>query len=53
MKGEKLDQVASGVDEETVKEPLGVFRMICPFNFPVIIPFWFVPSRSCWAVRLS
>jgi malonate-semialdehyde dehydrogenase (acetylating)/methylmalonate-semialdehyde dehydrogenase len=43
MKGEKLDQVASGVDEETVKEPLGVFGIICPFNFPVMVPFWFVP----------
>ena len=42
-KGEKLDQVASGIDEETVKEPLGVFAIICPFNFPVMVPFWFVP----------
>jgi len=43
MKGEKLDQVASGIDEETVKEPLGVFGIICPFNFPAMVPFWFVP----------
>ena len=26
-----------------VKEPLGVFAIVCPFNFPVMIPFWFVP----------
>jgi len=43
VKGEKLDQVASGIDEETVKEPLGVFGIICPFNFPAMVPFWFVP----------
>jgi malonate-semialdehyde dehydrogenase (acetylating)/methylmalonate-semialdehyde dehydrogenase len=43
MKGEKLDQIASGVDEETVKEPLGVFAVICPFNFPTMVPFWYVP----------
>ncbi len=43
MKGTKLDQVAPGVDEETVKEPLGVFAIICPFNFPMMVPFWFVP----------
>ena len=43
MKGTKLDQVALGVDEETVKEPLGVFGIICPFNFPMMVPFWFVP----------
>jgi len=43
MKGEKLDQVADGIDEETVKEPLGVFAVICPFNFPLMVPFWFAP----------
>lgn len=43
MKGEKLDQIATGVDEETVKEPLGVFGVICPFNFPLMVPFWYLP----------
>jgi malonate-semialdehyde dehydrogenase (acetylating)/methylmalonate-semialdehyde dehydrogenase len=42
-KGEHLDQVSRGIDEETVKEPLGVFAIICPFNFPIMIPFWFLP----------
>lgn len=42
-KGEHLDQVAEGIDEATVKEPLGVFAIICPFNFPIMVPFWFVP----------
>ncbi|MHB1909141.1 MAG: aldehyde dehydrogenase family protein [Nitrososphaerales archaeon] len=42
-KGENLDQIAEGIDEFLVKEPLGVFGIICPFNFPVMIPFWFIP----------
>lgn len=42
-KGSNLDQVAPGVDEALVKEPLGVFSIICPFNFPLMIPFWFIP----------
>lgn len=43
MKGANLDQVSEGIDESTVKEPLGVFGIICPFNFPLMVPFWFVP----------
>jgi malonate-semialdehyde dehydrogenase (acetylating)/methylmalonate-semialdehyde dehydrogenase len=43
LKGEHLDQIAQGIDEGTVKEPLGVFGIICPFNFPMMVPFWFVP----------
>ena len=43
LKGEQLDQIAQGVDEGTVKEPLGVFGIICPFNFPLMVPFWFLP----------
>lgn len=42
-KGENLDQVADGLDEAVVKEPLGVFAIVSPFNFPIMIPFWFIP----------
>ena len=42
-KGEQMDQIASGIDETLVKEPLGVFGVIAPFNFPLMIPFWFIP----------
>ncbi len=42
-KGETLDEIAGGVDEMMVKEPLGVFGIVCPFNFPILIPFWFIP----------
>ncbi|GBC68524.1 Methylmalonate semialdehyde dehydrogenase [acylating] [archaeon HR01] len=42
-KGENLDQISDGIDEFTSKEPLGVFAIVSPFNFPVMIPFWFLP----------
>lgn len=42
-KGENLRQIADGIDEQTVKEPLGVFAVVTPFNFPLMVPFWFVP----------
>jgi len=42
-KGEQIDSVSQDVDEGTLKEPLGVFGIICPFNFPLMVPFWFVP----------
>lgn len=42
-KGEHLDQVASGVDETLVREPLGSFAVLGPFNFPSLAPFWFIP----------
>jgi len=43
-KGEHLDQVASGVDESLIREPLGPFAIIGPFNFPSLAPFWFIPT---------
>jgi len=42
-KGEHLDEISQSIDEGTVKEPIGVFAIICPFNFPIMIPFWFLP----------
>jgi malonate-semialdehyde dehydrogenase (acetylating) / methylmalonate-semialdehyde dehydrogenase len=42
-KGSGLDQVSKGVDVQMSKEPLGAFAIICPFNFPLMIPFWFLP----------
>jgi malonate-semialdehyde dehydrogenase (acetylating)/methylmalonate-semialdehyde dehydrogenase len=38
-KGETLDQISEGIDEYSVKEPLGVFAIISPFNFPLMVPF--------------
>jgi malonate-semialdehyde dehydrogenase (acetylating)/methylmalonate-semialdehyde dehydrogenase len=37
------DGAARGIDEEVVYQPLGVFAAITPFNFPVMISFWFWP----------
>ncbi len=42
-KGENLEQIAEGIDESSTKEPLGAFAIVCPFNFPIMIPFWFIP----------
>ena len=42
-KGEQLDQIASGVDETLVREPLGTFAVVGPFNFPSLAPFWYIP----------
>lgn len=37
------DGAAAGIDEEALRQPLGVFAAICPFNFPAMVPFWFWP----------
>jgi malonate-semialdehyde dehydrogenase (acetylating)/methylmalonate-semialdehyde dehydrogenase len=37
------DGGAAGIDEEVIRQPLGVFAAICPFNFPAMVPFWFLP----------
>ncbi|MCA9523175.1 MAG: aldehyde dehydrogenase family protein, partial [Myxococcales bacterium] len=38
------DGAAAGIDEEVILQPLGVFTAICPYNFPAMVPFWFIPS---------
>jgi len=43
MMGETVEDVAPGIDCETVRQPLGVFAGITPYNFPVMIPCWFWP----------
>jgi len=43
MQGSTLEDVAAGIDCETIRQPLGVFAMITPYNFPVMIPLWFWP----------
>ena len=43
MMGTTLEDVAPGVDCETIRQPLGVFAGITPYNFPVMIPMWFWP----------
>jgi malonate-semialdehyde dehydrogenase (acetylating)/methylmalonate-semialdehyde dehydrogenase len=44
MMGYTLEEgAAAGIDEEAIRQPLGVFAAICPFNFPAMVPFWFWP----------
>jgi malonate-semialdehyde dehydrogenase (acetylating)/methylmalonate-semialdehyde dehydrogenase len=43
MQGYNLEDVARGIDEFMIRQPLGVVTAITPFNFPVMIPFWYLP----------
>jgi len=43
MMGQNLEDVASGIDEYLIRQPLGVFGIIGPFNFPFMVPLWFIP----------
>ena len=43
MMGKTLEDVAAGIDCEYVRQPLGVFAAITPFNFPAMVPCWFWP----------
>src|SRR5712692_1979814 len=43
MQGYNLEDVARGIDEIMIRQPLGVVAAIVPFNFPGMIPFWFLP----------
>jgi malonate-semialdehyde dehydrogenase (acetylating)/methylmalonate-semialdehyde dehydrogenase len=43
MQGYNLEDVSSGIDEIMIHQPLGVVAAITPFNFPAMIPLWFLP----------
>ncbi len=49
LKGEYSEDIASGsqrqhhIDEYLIRVPLGVFTIISPFNFPIMVPLWFMP----------
>jgi malonate-semialdehyde dehydrogenase (acetylating)/methylmalonate-semialdehyde dehydrogenase len=43
MQGYNLEDVARGIDETMIRQPLGVVAAITPFNFPSMIPLWFLP----------
>lgn len=43
MMGKYFEDIAGGIDCQTVHRPLGVFAAVTPFNFPVMVPFWFWP----------
>ncbi len=43
QQGDKLIGCSYGIDGEVIHVPIGVFSMIAPFNFPAMVPFWFIP----------
>ena len=43
MQGFNLEDIAHGIDEYAINQPLGVFSCIAPFNFPFMVPLWFLP----------
>jgi malonate-semialdehyde dehydrogenase (acetylating) / methylmalonate-semialdehyde dehydrogenase len=43
MQGRILEDVSRGIDAETIRQPVGVCAAIVPFNFPMMVPFWFLP----------
>ncbi len=43
IQGYNSEDIASGIDEIMIRQPVGVCAIIAPFNFPAMIPFWFLP----------
>ena len=43
MMGQALEQISGGIDCVAQRQPMGVFAAIVPYNFPVMVPFWFLP----------
>lgn len=43
MMGDFSEDIARGIDEYMIRQPVGVVASICPFNFPGMIPFWYLP----------
>lgn len=43
MQGRSLEDIAAGIDCYTYRQPMGVFAAITPFNFPSMVPMWFLP----------
>jgi malonate-semialdehyde dehydrogenase (acetylating)/methylmalonate-semialdehyde dehydrogenase len=43
MQGQYSEDIAKGIDEFAIRQPVGVAAVIAPFNFPGMIPFWFLP----------
>lgn len=57
MQGLNIEDIASGIDEHMIRQPLGVVAAITPFNFPGMIPFWFLPyavaTGNCFILKPS
>jgi malonate-semialdehyde dehydrogenase (acetylating)/methylmalonate-semialdehyde dehydrogenase len=44
MRSDGMEDISSGIDETTLRQPAGVFAAITPFNFPMMVPMWFLPT---------
>ena len=57
MQGSNNEDIAAGIDEHMIRQPLGVVAAITPFNFPAMIPFWFLPyalaTGNCFILKPS
>jgi malonate-semialdehyde dehydrogenase (acetylating)/methylmalonate-semialdehyde dehydrogenase len=57
MQGCNNEDIAAGIDEHMIRQPLGVVAAITPFNFPGMIPFWFLPyavaAGNCFILKPS
>ncbi len=57
IQGYNNEDVASGIDEHMIRQPLGVVVAITPFNFPGMIPLWFLPyaiaAGNCFILKPS
>lgn len=43
MMGQTLEDISRGIDCQSIRQPVGVFSCIAPFNFPAMVPLWFFP----------
>jgi malonate-semialdehyde dehydrogenase (acetylating)/methylmalonate-semialdehyde dehydrogenase len=43
MQGTNLEDVSRGIDSDMIRQPIGVFAAVTPFNFPFMVPLWFLP----------
>ena len=57
LKGEYTEQVGTGIDAWSVRQPLGVVAGITPFNFPLMVPLWMIPvalaAGNCFILKPS
>ncbi|HVE55008.1 MAG TPA: CoA-acylating methylmalonate-semialdehyde dehydrogenase [Ramlibacter sp.] len=57
LKGDYTDQVSTGIDNWTLRQPLGVVAGVTPFNFPVMVPMWMYPvaiaAGNCFILKPS
>lgn len=57
MMGYNTEDIARGIDEHMLRQPVGVVAAITPFNFPGMIPLWFLPYAlacgNCFILKAS